>query len=88
MLAIPDWGVTPFGAGSGRDTAQIARELDAFNAAAAAICAAHGVAFVDIAPVSRARGAVLVAEDGLHPSGELHAAWAAAAELAAIRALS
>ena len=88
VLAIPDWGVTPFGAGSGRDTAQIARELDAFNAAAAAICAAHGVAFVDIAPVSRARGAVLVAEDGLHPSGELHAAWAAAAELAAIRALS
>ena len=53
VLAIPDWGVTPFGTASGRDVAQIARELDAFNAAAAAICAEHGVAFVDIAPVAR-----------------------------------
>ena len=79
VLAIPDWGVTPFGAGSGRDTAQIARELDAFNAAAAAICAAHGVAFVDIAPVSRAHGATRVAEDGLHPSAALYSEWAALA---------
>mgnify|MGYP002714878798 CR=1 FL=1 len=29
VLAIPDWGVTPFGAHSGRDTAAIARELGA-----------------------------------------------------------
>ena len=79
VLAIPDWGVTPFGAGSGRDVAQIARELDAFNAAAAGICARRGVAFVDIAPVSRAQGARLVAEDGLHPSAELYAEWAALA---------
>ena len=78
VLAIPDWGVTPFGAHSGRDTAAIARELDAYNAAAAAICAARGVAFVDIAPVSRARGGEpeMLADDGLHPSAALHAAWA------------
>ena len=77
VLAIPDWGVTPFGAHSGRDTAAIARELDAYNAAAAASCAAHGVAFVDIAPVSRAQGgdAEMLAEDGLHPSAALHAEW-------------
>lgn len=77
VLAIPDWGVTPFGAHSGRDTAAIARELDAYNAAAAAICAARGVAFVDIAPVSRARGGEpeMLADDGLHPSAALHAAW-------------
>ena len=79
VLAIPDWGVTPFGQGSGRDTARIARELDGFNAAAAAICAAHGVAFVDIAPVSRAHGATRVAEDGLHPSAALYSEWAALA---------
>lgn len=77
VLAIPDWGVTPFGAHSGRDTAAIARELDAYNAAAAASCAAHGVAFVDIAPVSRTQGgeAEMLADDGLHPSAALHAEW-------------
>jgi lysophospholipase L1-like esterase len=82
VLAIPDWGVTPFGANSGRDTAQIARELDAFNAAAAEIAQARGVRFVDTSRVSRERGAEWVAEDGLHPSAELYAAWAEAAERA------
>lgn len=77
VLAIPDWGVTPFGAHSGRDVAAIARELDAYNAAAAEICASRGVAFVDIAAVSRARGgeAEMLADDGLHPSAALHAEW-------------
>lgn len=82
VLAIPDWGVTPFGAKSGRDTAQIARELDAFNAAAAEIARGRSVRFVDTSAVSRARGAQWVAEDGLHPSGALYAAWAEAAEIA------
>ncbi|KLI98491.1 GDSL-type esterase/lipase family protein [Luteimonas sp. FCS-9] len=78
VLAIPDWGVTPFGAHSGRDVAAIARTLDAYNAAAAAVCARHGVAFVDIAPVSRAHGhaPAMLADDGLHPSAALHALWA------------
>ncbi|MFL6585484.1 MAG: SGNH/GDSL hydrolase family protein [Luteimonas sp.] len=77
VLAIPDWGVTPFGAHSGRDVSAIARELDAYNAAAAAICAARGVAFVDIAAVSRAHGgeAEMLADDGLHPSAVLHSEW-------------
>ncbi len=77
VLAIPDWGVTPFAAGSGRDAAQIARELDAYNAAAARLCAAHGVAFVDTAPVSRACGGepAMLADDGLHPSAALYAEW-------------
>lgn len=78
VLAIPDWGVTPFAARSGRDTAAIARELDAYNAAAARICAARDVAFVDIAAVSRARGAepAMLADDGLHPSAAMYAEWA------------
>ena len=90
VLAIPDWGVTPFGTASGRDVAQIARELDAFNAAAAAICAAHGVAFVDIAPVARVRGAeaAMLAEDGLHPSAAMYALWAAQALPVARRLLA
>jgi lysophospholipase L1-like esterase len=86
VLAIPDWGVTPFGAKSGRDTAQIARELDAFNATAAEVAQGRGVRFVDTSAVSRERGAEWVAEDGLHPSAELYAAWAKASELALLGA--
>ena len=78
VLSIPDWGVTPFGAASGRDPGRIAHELDAFNAAARAACAARGVAFVDITPASRAAGATpaMLAEDGLHPSAGQYADWA------------
>ncbi|HEX4852879.1 SGNH/GDSL hydrolase family protein [Arenimonas sp.] len=77
VLSIPDWGVTPFGQASGRDTAEIARQLDAFNAAAADECTAREVAFVDITPVSRERGAEpgMVADDGLHPSAAMYAEW-------------
>ncbi|MET0328025.1 MAG: SGNH/GDSL hydrolase family protein [Luteimonas sp.] len=90
VLAIPDWGVTPFGAHSGRDTSAIAAELDAYNATAAAICAARGAAFVDIAPVSRARGgeADMLADDGLHPSAALHVEWTRLALPVARRVLS
>jgi lysophospholipase L1-like esterase len=77
VLSIPDWGVTRYGHESGRDLAAIARELDAFNAAAHDICTARGVAFVDITPVSRDRGAApdMLADDGLHPSAAMHAQW-------------
>ncbi|WP_132998823.1 SGNH/GDSL hydrolase family protein [Luteimonas arsenica] len=77
VLSIPDWGVTPFAAASGRDTSAIARELDAYNAAARAACEARGVAFVDITAVSRERGAEpdMLAEDGLHPSALMYAEW-------------
>ena len=78
VLSIPDWGATRFGRESGRDTAAIARELDAYNAAARAICAARDVAFVDITGASRAHGAdaAMLADDGLHPSARAYADWA------------
>ena len=90
VLAIPDWGVTPFAADSGRDTAAISRELDAYNAAAAKICADRGVVFIDIAPVNRARGAepAMLADDGLHPSAAMYAEWARLALPAVRRMLS
>lgn len=77
VLSIPDWGVTAFGRDSGRDVVQIARELDTYNAAAREICAVHGVAFVDITPVSRAHGAqpAMLADDGLHPSAAMYRQW-------------
>ena len=78
VLSIPDWGTTAFGRASGRDLAQVSRELDGYNAAARASCDAHGVAFVDLTTISRARGAepAMLAEDGLHPSAAMHAQWA------------
>jgi lysophospholipase L1-like esterase len=90
VLSIPDWGITPFGAASGRDLAQVSRELDAFNAEAREICEAHGVAFVDITGVSRERGGepAMLAEDGLHPSTSMHALWTALALPVARRLLA
>lgn len=80
-LAIPDWGVTPFAIQSGRDRAQIATQLDAFNLSAQRMTEARGARFVDTAPVSRERGGevAMLADDGLHPSGAMYALWAEAA---------
>jgi len=75
VLSIPDWGVTAFGQQSGRDVAQIAAELDAYNAAARDLCAIEKVAWVDITTFSRAFPNQ-VASDGLHPSGEQYGLWA------------
>jgi lysophospholipase L1-like esterase len=74
--SIPDWGVTPYGVASGRDRGLVARQIDEFNAVAAAECAKRRVAFVDVTDLSRdpALAHALVA-DGLHPSGEMYARW-------------
>jgi lysophospholipase L1-like esterase len=77
VLSIPDWGVTPYAREAGRDRVQVGRELDAYNAAAAAICAGHQVAFIDITDLSRVPGAeaVMLVDDGLHPSATMYALW-------------
>lgn len=77
VLSIPDWGITPFAFAQGRDRAQIAHQIDAFNASAAAVSAEHGVAFVDITPTSREHGddTAMLVEDGLHPSAAMYALW-------------
>ncbi|HEY7872280.1 MAG TPA: SGNH/GDSL hydrolase family protein [Rudaea sp.] len=79
VVSIPDWGVTRFGAQSGRDLAQIAREIDAFNAAALDISTARHARYVDVTAISRDRGGdtdMLVA-DGLHPSAAMYTRWTA-----------
>ena len=78
VLSFPDWGATPFGAGSGRDLARIGIETDEFNGAAKVISTQQGVAFVDITDISRAHGAdpTMIAEDNLHPSTRMYALWA------------
>jgi lysophospholipase L1-like esterase len=81
VLSIPDWGVTPFGQGSGRDLAEVAAQLDAYNRINREESAARDVAWVDITGVSRSRGAEpgMVADDGLHPSAAMYREWALAA---------
>ena len=90
VLSIPDWGLTPYARQQSRDAGVVAREIDGFNAAAAAACADAGVAFVDITADSRrqADDPAMLADDGLHPSGLMYAHWARQALPAARRALS
>jgi len=76
VLSIPDWGVTPFA--EGRDRAQIAREIDAYNAANKQIAEQYHVHYSDITPWTR-EAAVdnsLLAPDGLHPSAKEYKRWA------------
>lgn len=74
--SIPDWGTTPFARASGRDRADIAERIDAFNAAAAAVCAQRGVAFIDVTTLGRrADNLALLVDDGLHPSAALYRQW-------------
>ena len=83
VLSIPDWGVTPFARDSGRDTARIAAELDAYNAAAREEVLRLDAHWVDITVISRQHPALL-AGDGLHPSAAQYALWSEAA-LPAVR---
>ncbi len=76
VLSIPDWGVTPFA--DGRDRAQIAREIDAYNAANKQIAEQYHIHYIDITPWTR-EAAVdhsLLASDGLHPSAIEYKRWA------------
>lgn len=76
VLSIPDWGQTPFA--QGRDQAQIAREIDQFNAAAQQECQAAGIAYVGITDFTRgaAGDASQFTTDGLHYTGAQMRQWA------------
>ncbi len=76
VLSIPDWGVTPFA--EGQDRARIGAEIDAFNAVNREEATRAGTQYVDVTPVSREAAAnpELVADDGLHPSGQMYRRWA------------
>ncbi|HEX6373351.1 MAG TPA: SGNH/GDSL hydrolase family protein [Longimicrobium sp.] len=87
VLSIPDWGVTPFA--DGRERAQIAAEIDAYNAINRDEARRAGAHWVDVAPQSRAAGAdpAFLVSDGLHPSGRAYAEWARLALPVALEAL-
>jgi len=76
VISIPDWGVTPFA--EGRDRAEIAKQIDAYNLAAKTICEKYKIVFIDITTEQRKHGNKdeFLAEDKLHPSGKEYANWA------------
>jgi lysophospholipase L1-like esterase len=78
VLSIPDWSATPFA--EGRDRSKIASEIDAYNAVNKRITLQWGVHYIDITPGTREalQDKLLVAKDGLHPSGKDYGRWAAA----------
>lgn len=87
VLSIPDWGVTPFA--WGKDTTQIAADIDAYNAINLEESQKAGVHYVDVTPVSReaVNDPTLIAADGLHPSGKMYAEWAKLALSVAVEIL-
>jgi hypothetical protein len=76
VLSIPDWGATPFAAS--RDRVKIGKEIDLFNAINKKMTDAAGIAYVSITEGSReaTSNPLLVAKDGLHPSGIEYGKWA------------
>jgi len=87
VVSIPDWGVTRFGRESGRDAAQIAREIDLYNAANADISHSAQVHYVDVTAFSRVDPA-LVVDDGLHPNAAAYKRWSDAIFPAAKQSLT
>lgn len=87
VLSIPDWGVTPFAHGSGRDVARIAQELDVYNAIAHDLTQDRGANWVNITGISRLHP-TLLADDGLHPSAAQYTLWMQQAMPAAQTALA
>lgn len=75
VVAIPDYGCTPFGKEKA-DT--IFTEINWYNGEAARQCLAEGIPFVDVFPISRLalHEPELIAGDQLHPSGKMYERWA------------
>jgi lysophospholipase L1-like esterase len=76
-VATPDYTLTPAGSSFG-NPAQQSAEIARFNDVLRAAAEARGIAFVpDIYEISRrvASDPLLVAGDGLHPSGAQYALW-------------
>lgn len=77
VVSIPDYGVTPFAAGS--DSDKIAAEIDLYNEIAQTNAIEYNIAYFDITGISREakENPELIAEDGLHPSSEMYRRWVA-----------
>lgn len=76
VLAIPDWGVTPYA--KNQDRSSITAEINAFNDVAKREAEGAGCTFIDINPLSAKaiNDVSYVATDQLHFSGKMHLEWA------------
>lgn len=77
VLSIPDWGVTPYGAGNRE---QITKEINRFNTVAEEECAKKKIRFLDITSISREalNDPSMIAADQLHFSGKMYQRWVTA----------
>ena len=75
VISIPDWGVTPFA--QGRNRRLIAEEIDLFNSVNLTEATRIGAPYVSVTGISRKAltESNLIADDGLHPSGEMYSQW-------------
>ncbi|MEX1172984.1 MAG: SGNH/GDSL hydrolase family protein [Chloroflexota bacterium] len=75
-ISIPDYTVTPAGSDYGDPVARSAA-IDANNDVMRRLSKVRGITWVDITDISREAAAdrSLVADDGLHPSGEQYRRW-------------
>jgi lysophospholipase L1-like esterase len=73
VLSIPDYAYTPFGNGD----PLISAEIDLFNGVNRFITSTYNIRYIDITPISRMglSNPNLVADDGLHPSGDMYRLW-------------
>lgn len=73
-ISIPDWSVTPAGAGQRE---RVGAEIDAFNAVKKELCDSLGIDYINITTLSRTglNDPKLVASDGLHFSAQMHLLW-------------
>lgn len=74
VVSIPDYGATPFGSSK---AAEIAAEIDQFNAIFEKVAQEYELPFYNITPISRTAVSdpELTAEDDLHPSGKMYRLW-------------
>lgn len=76
VISIPDYSVMPFA--EKLDTARIAREIDIFNSINLQESMRAEVYYINITPISRLarENENFIANDGLHPSGQMYYQWA------------
>lgn len=77
VIAIPDWGITPFAEARNADKNKVETEIKAYNQTQKAICKQKGISFVDISKEYKDAGQApeMLAADGLHPSAEMYEIW-------------
>lgn len=75
VISIPDYGVTPFAAS--RNPVKIGQEINLYNSINKEYADRFGAQYVNITDISKqaASNPLLLANDQLHPSGEMYRLW-------------